>query len=158
MRTKGRRFSVNSGISLFLVLLIIMCLVSFASLSLTSAMADMRLSDKYAQQVEWYYGARNEAQKDLAALNTSEPASASPIASETAPDGRVTRHYSAGDVLQLTVVFAPITKAPEDSGSSEGSGSGSVISQKYHVVSEKLESTADYELDESLHVMLSGND
>ena len=158
MRTKGRRLSVNSGISLFLVLLIIMCLVSFASLSLTSAMADMRLSDKYAQQVEWYYGARNEAQKDLAALNTPEVSSVSPAASETAPDGRVTRHYPAGDVLQLTVVFAPAAKTPGDSESSEGSGSGSGMGQKYRVVSEKLESTADYELDESLHVMLSVDD
>ena len=58
MSRKQRQLSFNSGISLFLVLLIIMCLVSFASLSLTSAMADLRLSDKYEEQVIRYYSAR----------------------------------------------------------------------------------------------------
>ena len=139
MSTSGKRFGVNSGISLFLVLLVIMCLVSFASLSLTSALADMRLSEKYARQVEWYYSARNEAQRDLAALNLE---GGDTISADPAPDGQIIRHYPAGDTLQLTVVFTPV------------SGDGTL---RYRISSEKTESINEYSLDESLHVMQSAD-
>ncbi len=140
MSRKQRQLSFNSGISLFLVLLIIMCLVSFASLSLTSAMADLRLSDKYEEQVIRYYGARNEAQKDLARLNGSSGSS-----SDADPLGMITRHYPAGDTQQLTVVFAPFAAPDSDAGQKNGPG--------FRVISEKLESTVEYDLDESLHLM-----
>jgi hypothetical protein len=119
-----KRITVNSGISLFLVLLIIMCLVSFASLSLTSALADSRLSDKYAEQAEWYYGARNEAQEYLKELNEG---SASVMAD-------IEKRFPAGDKMELIVTY-------------EAAENG------YRVRSEKLQSIVEYDLDESLHVM-----
>jgi hypothetical protein len=119
-----KRITVNSGISLFLVLLIIMCLVSFASLSLTSALADSRLSDKYAEQAEWYYGARNEAQEYLKELNEG---SASVMAD-------IEIRFPAGDKMELIVTY-------------EAAENG------YRVRSEKLQSIVEYDLDESLHVM-----
>ena len=61
--------TVNGGISLFLLTFIILCLVSFAALSIVSARADARLTEKYRQQTEYYYGARNEAQKFLQELD-----------------------------------------------------------------------------------------
>ncbi len=139
MSSKSKRLGVNSGISLFLVLLIIMCLVSFASLSLTSALADMRLSEKYARQVEWYYSARNKAQEDLADLNAGKPLSNM----ETDAEGHIVRHYPAGENMQLTVIFAL-------SEESKATASGSPV---YRTISEKTEIITDYELDESLHVM-----
>lgn len=153
MSTK-RRLSVNSGISLFLILLIIMCLVSFASLSLSSALADMRLSEKYAQQAEWYYEAHNAAQRDLAKMN----AAGSAAAADVGGNGKITKHYPAGDVLQLTVIFEPV-EASDTSPSARQSGTetGSTVPPAYRIVSEKLESVEYHELDESLHVMLSGN-
>ena len=42
--------TVNGGISLFLLTFIILCLVSFAALSIVSARADARLTEKYRQQ------------------------------------------------------------------------------------------------------------
>ena len=143
MSKKTGRLGFNSGISLFLVLLIIMCLVSFASLSLTSALADMRLSEKYARQVEWYYSARNTAQEDLAALNAGKALSGM----ETDADGHIVRHYPAGENMQLTVIFAP----------SEEPGSPSASGPSYREISEKTESITHYELDESLHVMTNQN-
>ena len=140
MSRKQRQLSFNSRISLFLVLLIIMCLVSFASLSLTSAMADLRLSDKYEEQVIRYYSARNEAQKDLARLNTS----AGPL-SDADSRGMITRHYPAGDTQQLTVVFAPSSSRDSDAEQKKD--------PEFRVISEKLESTVEYDLDESLHLM-----
>ncbi len=130
-----KRITVNSGISLFLVLLIIMCLVSFASLSLTSALADSRLSDKYAQQAEWYYGARNEAQEYLQELNLS-PAGGTPAgnAAAQATGAAVTKRFTAGDKMELVVTYEPTAAG-------------------YRVSSEMLRSTVEYDLDESLHVM-----
>ena len=153
MSTK-RSLSVNSGISLFLVLLIIMCLVSFASLSLSSALADMRLSEKYAQQAEWYYEAHNAAQKDLAEMN----AAVSPETANTGAGGTITKHYPAGDVLQLTVIFEPAGASDTADGlGQDRAANGSGVPGAYRIVSEKLESVEYHELDESLHVMLSGN-
>ena len=143
MSKKARRLGVNSGISLFLVLLIIMCLVSFASLSLTSALADMRLSDKYARQVEGYYSAQNSAQEELADLNAGKGLSNM----ETNADGHIVRHYPAGENTRLTVIFAP---SEESKATSTG---GSV----YRAISEKTEIITDYKLDESLHVMTNKN-
>ena len=128
-----KRITVNSGISLFLVLLIIMCLVSFASLSLTSALADSRLSDKYAQQAEWYYGARNEAQEYLQGLNAS-PAVGAPAGNAAATGAAVTKRFTAGDKMELVVTYEPTAAG-------------------YRVSSEMLRSTVEYDLDESLHVM-----
>lgn len=119
-----KRITVNSGISLFLVLLIIMCLVSFASLSLTSALADSRLSDKYAEQAEWYYGARNEAQEYLKELNEGSASGLDDIE----------KRFPAGDKMELIVTY-------------EAAENG------YRVRSEKLQSVVEYDLDESLHVM-----
>lgn len=119
-----KRITVNSGISLFLVLLIIMCLVSFASLSLTSALADSRLSDKYAEQAEWYYGARNEAQEYLKELNEGSASGLDDIE----------KRFPAGDKMELIVTY-------------EAAENG------YRVRSEKLQSIVEYDLDESLHVM-----
>ena len=119
-----KRITVNSGISLFLVLLIIMCLVSFASLSLTSALADSRLSDKYAEQAEWYYGARNEAQEYLKELNEGSASGMDDIE----------KRFPAGDKMELIVTY-------------EAAENG------YRVRSEKLQSVVEYDLDESLHVM-----
>ena len=119
-----KRITVNSGISLFLVLLIIMCLVSFASLSLTSALADSRLSDKYAEQAEWYYGARNEAQEYLKELNDGSASGLDDIE----------KRFPAGDKMELIVTY-------------EAAENG------YLVRSEKLQSVVEYDLDESLHVM-----
>ena len=119
-----KRITVNSGISLFLVLLIIMCLVSFASLSLTSALADSRLSDKYAEQTEWYYGARNEAQEYLKELNEGSASGLDDIE----------KRFPAGDKMELIVTY-------------EAAENG------YRVRSEKLQSVVEYDLDESLHVM-----
>ena len=132
-----KRITVNSGISLFLVLLIIMCLVSFASLSMTSALADSRLSDKYAQQAEWYYGARNEAQQYLQELNagaSAESASGAEAAAEEASGAAVTKRFPAGDKMELVVTYEPAAAG-------------------YRVSSEMLRSTVEYDLDESLHVM-----
>ncbi len=73
-----RRFHFGSGAALVLMALIIISLLCFAALSIVSANADQKLTNRYAQQVSAYYNARNrgigyqvQLQKELTDLVTS---------------------------------------------------------------------------------------
>ena len=124
--SKGSSFqTVNGGISLFLLTFIILCLVSFAALSIVSARADARLTEKYRQQTEYYYGARNEAQKFLQELDGSA-------------DGTITRRFPAGPHMDLILTVQP-------AGGQDG--------RNYRVICEKTESTVTYNYDSTLPVM-----
>jgi len=58
-------FGVNIGTSSLLLVFVIMCLVSFATLSTVSASADKKLNDKILQRTEQYYDACNQAEERL---------------------------------------------------------------------------------------------
>lgn len=126
--------TVNGGISLFLLTFIILCLVSFAALSIVSARADARLTEKYRQQTEYYYGARNEAQKFLQALDGGADAGAG----AGAADGMITRRFPAGPHMDLILSVQPA--AGQDG-------------RNYRVICEKTESTVTYNYDSTLPVM-----
>ena len=156
--SKGSSFqTVNGGISLFLLTFIILCLVSFAALSIVSARADARLTEKYRQQTEYYYGARNEAQKFLQELDGGAGSSAGAGAAAGADvragagaaagadvragagaDGLVTRRFSAGPHMDLILTVQP-------AGGQDG--------RNYRVICEKTESTVTYNYDSTLPVM-----
>lgn len=57
---------INVGNSSLLFIFLTLALISFASLSLSSAQADSGLTGKIAQRTQGYYDACNEAQKQLA--------------------------------------------------------------------------------------------
>ena len=155
--------TVNGGVSLFLLTFIILCLVSFAALSIVSARADARLTEKYRQQTEYYYGARNEAQKYLQELDGgvaggdgTDAGAASGIdagiAAEAAvagggdgtgatvagSDGVITRRFPAGPHMDLILTMQP------------AAGRGD---KNYHVICEKTERTVTYNYDSTLPVM-----
>ena len=134
--SRGSRYTVRSGISFLLLLLIIMSLVSFASLSLVSARADLKLSEKYAEQVSAYHRAHTAAQEYLRDADQSTGAALPETGSSEAgtPEAGQTVSFPAGENLQLKLRLVP-----EDGG--------------WRVESEKLENTFDYEYDESLHVL-----
>ena len=141
--------TVNGGISLFLLTFIILCLVSFAALSIVSARADARLTEKYRQQTEYYYGARNEAQKFLQELDGGADAGAGAVdagngarAVDTG-DGAgaevmITRRFPAGPHMDLILTVQPA--AGQDG-------------RNYRVICEKTESTVTYNYDSTLPVM-----
>ena len=165
--------TVNGGISLFLLTFIILCLVSFAALSIVSARADARLTEKYRQQTEYYYGARNEAQKFLQGLDSSAVAggSASTGGIDAGADGMITRRFPAGPHMDLILTvqtaggqYAPETPAAGGEGTSEAPAAGGEgtseapagsrqDSRNYHVICEKTESTITYNYDSTLPVM-----
>lgn len=59
----------GAGLSSLLLIFVILCLVTFAALSLTSANADYRLSQKMKAHTEAYYKASNEAADILARID-----------------------------------------------------------------------------------------
>jgi len=69
MRKKKREFSLNVGASSILFIFVILCLVSFSTLSLASAMSDYKLGDKVKSNSEMYFNACNEAEEDLSELD-----------------------------------------------------------------------------------------
>lgn len=68
METK-RSYGINIGASSVLIIIVILCLVCFAGLSVASANADYRLSQKLEERTTAYYGACSEAQMTLAELS-----------------------------------------------------------------------------------------
>lgn len=60
---------IGVGSASILVIFVLLCLVTFATLSLTSANADYRLTLKIAERTSSYYDACNEAEELLAELD-----------------------------------------------------------------------------------------
>lgn len=67
--TKKRSYGMNIGSSSLVLIFVILCLISFAALSIASANADYKLSTNVLKHSESYYAACNEAETDLAALD-----------------------------------------------------------------------------------------
>ena len=68
MRKRG--FGINIGSSSLLMIFVILCLVSFAALSIVSANADRKLSEKVITRTTGYYTACNLAEESLQSLDT----------------------------------------------------------------------------------------
>lgn len=56
---------INMGTSLLLVVFIVICLIVFATLSLSSSLRDQKYTDKAVLKTENYYLAYSHAQKQL---------------------------------------------------------------------------------------------
>lgn len=65
MRNKSQ-FSMNIGLPSILLILVVLCLVSFGVLSLVSANSDRKLSQKVLTRSAGYYAVCNEAEETLA--------------------------------------------------------------------------------------------
>lgn len=66
---KHREFRINIGTSSILLIFVVLCLVSFATLSIVSANADYRLSCKVADRTGAYYEAANQAEYYIASID-----------------------------------------------------------------------------------------
>jgi hypothetical protein len=87
MEENKKRFSIpHMGASLLLVTFLILCLLMFATLSVTSARSNYLLAERSAQRQTDYYGAVNAAQEVLSAV------------AEKAPEEPLTVSTSRGEV------------------------------------------------------------
>lgn len=68
-KKSGPEFHINVGSSSILLIFVILCLVSFATLSIVSANADAKLSGKVVERTTAYYEACNKAQTDIASMD-----------------------------------------------------------------------------------------
>ncbi len=66
---KRLSFGPNIGSSSILIIFVVLCLISFATLSIVSANADRKLSRKILNRTTAYYNACNEAEKALASID-----------------------------------------------------------------------------------------
>ena len=71
MSNKRKSYGVNIGSSSILLIFVILCLVSFAVLSIVSAQTDYKLSCKLAERTTKYYEANNEVEAYLRDLQAS---------------------------------------------------------------------------------------
>lgn len=62
---------LNVGSSSILLIFVLLCLISFATLSIISAKADSKLSHKVLERTTAYYNACNEAEKALAGVDNT---------------------------------------------------------------------------------------
>ncbi len=67
----GLSFSSGVGSASILVIFVILCLVSFATLSIVSANADYKLSKKVLDRTTAYYEASNQVEETLARLDST---------------------------------------------------------------------------------------
>lgn len=66
---KQKRYGVNVGSSSLLIIFVVVCLVSFAALSIVSADSDYKLTKRMADRATNYYNACNSAYRALADID-----------------------------------------------------------------------------------------
>lgn len=70
-KKSGPEFHINVGSSSILLIFVILCLISFATLSIVSANADAKLSNRVVERTSAYYDACNRAQLDIANMDNT---------------------------------------------------------------------------------------
>ena len=71
IKRKKDTTGVNVGTSSLLLVFVVMCLVSFATLATVSARADQKLNDKVTVRTAAYYDACNQAEDRLADIDNT---------------------------------------------------------------------------------------
>ncbi|MCR5755923.1 MAG: hypothetical protein K6G30_14070 [Acetatifactor sp.] len=70
-KTSGVYFNLNPGSSSILFIFVILCLVCFAALTITTTIADYNLTNKIAKRTTAYYEACNQAERSLASFDNT---------------------------------------------------------------------------------------
>ena len=69
--SRKKQFGMNIGSASILLVFVILCLVSFAVLSIVSANADSKLSARVLERTTAYYAACNQAEEQIASLDAA---------------------------------------------------------------------------------------
>lgn len=70
-KNSSNQTGVNVGTSSLLLVFVVMCLVSFATLATVSANADRKLNDKIVERTVQYYNACNEAEAKISDIDST---------------------------------------------------------------------------------------
>lgn len=150
---------MTGGISMVLLIFVVLLLVSFASLSIAAAKADLRLSRRYEASADDYYAARNEEQEFLMQLDNALSGISSTQTGESAVDAgedlqslasqlsftltqqegacQIEKTFPAGDNAELVLRAALF---PSDEVS-------------YRILSEKITSTQSFDYEPALNLI-----
>ena len=69
LKNKSHSFGIHIGSASILVIFVLLCLISFATLSIVSANADSKLTAKVLERTSAYYEACNKAEASLAEID-----------------------------------------------------------------------------------------
>jgi len=69
LKNKKHSFGINIGSASILLIFVLLCLISFATLSIVSANADSKLTNKVLERTTAYYDACNKAEASLAEID-----------------------------------------------------------------------------------------
>lgn len=142
--SKHLSFSTGIGASTILIIFVILCLVSFAALSIVTANADYKLSQKVLNRNTSYYQACNEAEASLAQLDQTLVDAYKNSSNETEYFEQTghTKNYSIPlsdlQTLEITVSINYPTSSDETF---------------YHISSWQVVTTENLEYDNTLNIM-----
>ncbi|MBO5057836.1 MAG: hypothetical protein J6C64_15970 [Lachnospiraceae bacterium] len=148
MNNKKKRYGISVGTSSILVIIVVLCLVCFAGLSIVSANADYKLSSKLAERTTSYYQASSLANEEFAKINNAfydfylESADSDEYykkIKESYSDS-LTFSYPISSTQALSVSVEPVY--PDDE-----------TGNFFNVTSFCIVTTSDLQLDESLPVL-----
>lgn len=143
MKKNKPEFSLNIGTSSILFIFVILCLVSFAILSLSSAVSDEKLTKRVVDNAECYYAACNSAEEFLDSFDGFLKDVYDEGISRTGYFDKVGKKKSfAVEVIDIQTLKIEIRILyPEKAGE-----------PFYEITSWKVETTKDLDYDENLHV------
>jgi hypothetical protein len=140
-----REFSMNIGLPSIMLIFVVLCLVSFGVLSMVSANADRKLSQKVLERQKQYYEASNEANEMLAGVDDKLHAIYDTAGSRDEyisliSDIPTSYTYEVGDIqyLQVTLSFLYPSSPSEP---------------LYQIMEWKLVTEDDLDYDSSLHLI-----
>ena len=145
MSDTKREFTVSIGLPSILLIFVVLCLVAFGVLSLVSANADQKLSQKVLDRSTAYYEACNQAEEMLCDVDTRLHAAYQSSHSteeyvqmiSVIPDHYT---YPVSDIQYLDVVLSyPIPASDTD--------------MSYEILSWKVVTREDLDYDTGLHLM-----
>ena len=110
---KGLKYGMPTGTSSILLIFMTLCLISFATLSLVNAKADLRLSRKLADHTSAYYQAANQAEDFVATSDEALHAALSAACGESDYLSRTSKltlsaDFPVSDIQSLHVVLTPV--------------------------------------------------
>lgn len=142
---KHATFHMNIGLPSMLLVFVVLCLVSFSVLSLVSANADKKLSQKVMDRNSAYYEACNEAEQMLCEMDSMLWQIYTTAKDETdfyqrAAACQLTYMYPVSELQSLQVTIRPHYPSPE-------------TDTLYQIMQWQIITTGTLEYDESLHVI-----
>jgi hypothetical protein len=143
MKRKRSEFSLNVGTSSILLIFVMLCLVSFAILSLSSGLSDLSLSKRVISNTESYYNACAQAEEQLEDIE---------LTLQSLYDTGISRAGYFDKVGKKMSFSIPVSDIQVLSVSIDINYPDEAKNTFYDITEFRIETVGNLEYDESLHV------